>query len=185
MDRLAADGSQCFCTVPQVCSRLLEIVVELEKAGEPVLRSPTAPTVSKQQGSRSSPLVSARGRHRCAAQTTSRSSCKRCCCTLHRVWAGFPCGNAIVELFVPPASERQPERDMLSRLLRASAQVTTLLLDKMRRLKNRLNRVKTRVERVRPGWLHCHGLKWAGMLLAREVGLFTSPCFGTPSRQVL
>ena len=74
---------------------------------------------------------------------------------------------------------------MLSRLLRASAQVTTLLLDKMRRLKNRLNRVKTRVERVRPGWLHCHGLKWAGMLLAREVGLFTSPCFGTPSRPVL
>lgn len=54
-----------------VCSRLLEIVVELEKAGEPVLRSPTAHTV------------------------------------------------------------------------------TTLLLDKMRRLKNRLNRVKTRVERLR------------------------------------
>ena len=55
MDMLASTGSPSSCTVPQVCNRLLEIVVELEKAGEPVLRSPTAHTVRKQQGQQSCP----------------------------------------------------------------------------------------------------------------------------------
>ena len=68
---------------------------------------------------------------------------------------------------------------MLSTLARAGAQVTTLLLDKMRRLKNRLNRIKTRVERVRPSWLilHCHCVMWAGMLLANDA----RPCSQHPA----
>ena len=83
-----------------------------------------------------------------------------------------------LECFVTPAS-----KPASMRLLRAGAQVTTLLLDKMRRLKNRLNRIKTRVERVRPGWLklHWHCLMEAGMLLAKDARPCLSPCFATPS----
>ena len=75
---------------------------------------------------------------------------------------------------------------MLSTILRAGVQVTTLLLDKMRRLKNRLNRIKTRVERVRPGWLelHCHGLMWAGMLLVNMQEPASYPALLLYHRQV-
>ena len=72
-------------------------------------------------------------------------------------------------------------------LLPAGAQVTTLLLDKMRRLKNRLNRIKTRAERVRPGWLKldCHCFMWAGVLRGKDARLCSSPLLLHHHRLVL